>query len=221
MSNRTAAGGSVTAARVPSCRDVADQIQWCRACLRGFALVLRTEKCPICDQPADWADECPVPRVRWRVTRWDWFLLLILAIDPERNHCNRPWSPHPHETSDPRLVGVLAQQIDLSQLQVITQLSAMDALKKLGTVPAPSRPCACRWVAPAGGHRCRCARDHDARARHLHRQLRAAEEDRRRHDHASARTDWTIQRCHQGCASHPRFRAGWRNWRSSIPSRRR
>lgn len=55
---------------------------WCRQCAKGMPLAVRVERCPLCDQPADWSDECPVPRVGWRLTRADWAFLRVQGIDP-------------------------------------------------------------------------------------------------------------------------------------------
>lgn len=57
---------------------------WCRACQKGLALVLRWDVCPMCQQKADWSEECPVPLTRWNVTVDDWTFLRIQKIDPER-----------------------------------------------------------------------------------------------------------------------------------------
>ena len=59
-------------------------LRWCLDCWRGFSLPLRLACCPLCGGPM--SDHCPVPRVRWNVTRKDWAMLKALAIDPERSH---------------------------------------------------------------------------------------------------------------------------------------
>lgn len=55
---------------------------WCRKCSAGF--VVRWDVCPTCEQAADWADECPIPRKPWVESRHDWAVKKALWIKPER-----------------------------------------------------------------------------------------------------------------------------------------
>jgi len=58
---------------------------WCRACHTGFALVLKVETCPACQQPAQWATESPVPLHPFRLTRddADWLKACRIAVSAE------------------------------------------------------------------------------------------------------------------------------------------
>lgn len=65
---------------------------FCPNCEGGYGSYGRLpDLCPSClaRVPRDrWLHSDPKPRRRWLVTRRDWFFLLVIGVDPERNHCN-------------------------------------------------------------------------------------------------------------------------------------
>lgn len=56
---------------------------FCAKCSTGFAVVLKLEACPACNQPTTWLDHSPVPLVPFKLTRQDanWMRHARIGVD--------------------------------------------------------------------------------------------------------------------------------------------
>lgn len=56
---------------------------YCAKCTTGFALVLKLETCPACNQPTTWLDDSPVPLKPFTLTREDarWLRRIRVSVE--------------------------------------------------------------------------------------------------------------------------------------------